>query len=325
VGIVSPSFLMARRSGARGVTGAIDAVTIGGVPRPCFDEANDVTFEDHRSRLFGIAYRMLGSVHDAEDVVQDAFVRWQQADAATLHAPEGWLVAVTTRLAIDRLRRAATERQAYVGEWLPEPLATGAATDRPSELASDLSVAFLLLLERLAPEERAAFLLREVFDRGYDEIADIVGRSPANARQMVHRARDRVRADGRRLPVEPDAKQRLLERFVAALHADDEAALLALLAPQAVMRSDSGGKIPAARKVLVGADHVARFLLGTHRKWNRFHEHRFEMLNGEPALVSLRDGDTFSTTAIDTDGERILAVYRVLNPDKLRHARAARA
>jgi RNA polymerase sigma-70 factor (ECF subfamily) len=283
------------------------------------------TFERHRPRLFGIAYRMLGSVHDAEDVVQDAFVRWQQADAAALRAPEGWLVSVTTRLAIDRLRRAATEREAYVGQWLPEPLATaeGAPAGRSAELASDLSVAFLLLLERLAPEERAAFLLREVFDRGYDEIADIVGRTSGNARQMVHRARERVRAEGRRFPVQPDAKERLLRRFVEALHADDEGTLLTLLAPQVTFTSDSGGKVSAARKTVVGAQRVARFLLGVQRRWGVWNTTRIESINGEPSLVSEWRGGLFATTSFETDGARVLAMFRVLNPDKLAAVRGA--
>src|SRR3954471_1450428 len=152
--------------------------------------------ERYRPRLFGIAYRMLGGVHDAEDIVQEAMLRWHQADRAAIREPVAWLVSVVTRLAIDRLRRAATEREAYPGPWLPEPVADERfAADRNAELASDLSMAFLVLLERLAPEERAAFLLREVFDTDYDEIARTLDKSPAAARQTVHRARERIRAD----------------------------------------------------------------------------------------------------------------------------------
>lgn len=280
-------------------------------------------FERQRARLFGIAYRMLGSVHDAEDVVQDAFVRWQQADPAALRTPEGWLVAVTTRLAIDRLRRASAERQAYVGDWLPDPLATGDSTGGAapasllSELASDLSVAFLLLLERLGPEERAAFLLREVFDRPYDEISGIIGRTAASARQMVHRARERVRTEGRRAPIEHHAQQHLLRRFVAAIHADDEKALLELLAPQAKLVSDSGGKVAAARKTLVGSARIARFLRGLQRKYGRASEHRLTWINGEPAVVTLRNGRVYASTSFEVDDQRLLTLFRVLNPDKL--------
>jgi RNA polymerase sigma-70 factor (ECF subfamily) len=279
-----------------------------------------LAFEHLRPRLLGIAYRMLGSVHDAVDVVQDAYVRWQQVDSEAVRAPEGWLVAVTTRLAIDRLRKAATERQAYVGDWLPAPIATAGAlpADCASERASDLSVAFLLLLERLAPEERAAFLLREVFDRGYDEIAEVIGRTSVNARQIVHRARERLRADEPRFRVEPHESQRLVKRFVRAIHDGEEATLLALLAPQAKLISDSGGKVPAARRTLVGAHRVARFLLGIQRKYAAFSSHRVEWINGEAALVAYRSGALCATTSFDTDGARVLAIYRVLNPDKLR-------
>jgi RNA polymerase sigma-70 factor (ECF subfamily) len=284
------------------------------------DAPQTTAFDRHRTRLFGLAYRMLGSIHDAEDVVQDAFLRWRQADPEALRAPEGWLVAVTTRLAIDRLRRAETERKAYVGEWLPEPLPTS-GTYAALERASDLSVAFLLLLERLAPEERAAFLLREIFDRGYDEIAAILGRSAAATRQVVHRARERVRADGhRRFDVPAAAQQQLLGRFLAALTSDDEAGLLAVLAPDVRLISDSGGKVSAARKTLRGAARVVRFLLGVQRRWPFLRTHRLVSMNGAPAVVTLMGPDErlFATTSFETDGARLLALYRTLNPDKLR-------
>ena len=293
--------------------------------RPAVADAS--AFEHHRARLFGIAYRMLGSVQDAEDIVQDAYLRWQQADPRVVRAPEGWLVAVTTRLAIDRLRRALIERQTYVGEWLPEPLVTGAgpAADHATELASDLSVAFLLLLERLGPEERAAFLLRDVFEREYQEIGDIVGRTTSAVRQMIHRARERVRADERagRAPVTAAAKVALWRRFVEALHADDEQAVLALLAPQVRMISDGGGKVSAARRTVDGADRVARLVLGVQRRWQSYTSGRMAGLNGEPALLTLRDGGVYAITWIEVEDGRITTFFRVLNPDKLRHAIAA--
>src|SRR5215204_3907881 len=168
----------------------------------------DALVERLRPRLFGIAYRMLGDAHDAEDVVQDALLRWSGAEREAVDSPEAWLVAVTTRLAIDRLRRAATERAAYDGPWLPEPVATDDrwAADRVAELGSDLSMAFLVLLERLAPKERAAFLLRDVFDAGYDEIGRILGKQESAVRQMVHRARERVRSERARFQAPPDAR-----------------------------------------------------------------------------------------------------------------------
>jgi len=278
--------------------------------------------ERYRPRLFGIAYRMLGDVHEAEDLVQETYLRWHQTDQAEVVAPEGWLVAVITRLAIDRLRRAETERLSYVGRWLPEPIATSdSSPDRNAELASDLSMAFLVLLERLAPEERAAFLLREVFDAPYDEIAGIIDKSEPAVRQMVHRAKTRVREGRPRFAAAPEAQAELLHRFLGALAADDKDAMLALFAPEATFVSDGGGKVPAARNVLEGPERIARFLLGLEHKCGALVEHRVVELNGEPAIASYYEGVIQHATAFDTDGSRIFAVYRVLNPDKLAHLR----
>lgn len=278
------------------------------------------TFEQLRPRLFGIAYRMLGSVSDAEDVVQESWLRWQQANAAAIRSAEAWLVTVATRLSIDRLRLASVERERYVGDWLPEPIATGApaAADRQIELASDLSLAFLVLLERLAPEERAALLLRDVFDTGYAEIARVLDKTEPATRQIVHRARTRVRGDRTRFPVAPETKERLLEQFLTALRADDKSALLALVADDATWTSDGGGIVPATRRVVRGALHVVRLVLGLEHKYGPL-EHTLTWLNGEPAIVTMYDGRLAFTTSVETDGERLLAFYRVLNPEKLRH------
>jgi RNA polymerase sigma-70 factor (ECF subfamily) len=277
--------------------------------------------ERYRPRLFGIAYRMLGDVAESEDLVQEAFLRWQQADTDDVASTEAWLVAVVTRLAIDRLRHLAVERAAYVGHWLPEPVATDGKqrADHRAEVASDLSLALLVLLERLGPEERAAFLLREVFDVDYDEIARVVDASVPAVRQMVHRARERVRGGRRRFDAPPDAHERLLGRFLAALETDDQEALLAVFAPDATFTSDSGGRVPAARNVLVGPDRIVRFLAGLQHKWGSLTEHRVRSLNGEPAIVTYVDDRVFCVTALETDGERITAMYRVLNPEKLRY------
>jgi RNA polymerase sigma-70 factor, ECF subfamily len=277
--------------------------------------------ERHRPRLFGIAYRMLGDAAEAEDLVQEAYLRWARDDRTDVDAPEGWLVAVVTRLAIDRLRRLRTERAAYVGPWLPEPIATDRASDpaRRAELASDLSLALLVLLERLGPEERAAFLLREVFDTGYDEIATTLGATPAAVRQMVHRARERVRG-GRRFAAPPDAHERLLGRFLEALRTDDRDAILALFAPDATFTSDGGGRVPAARRVIRGADRIARMFVGVERKWRHLTSHEIRSLNGEPAVVTFAFGHIIAVTAFDVDGDRAVAAYRVLNPEKLRYA-----
>lgn len=275
--------------------------------------------ERYRPRLFGIAYRMLGDVAEAEDAVQDAMLRWQQGDPAAVREPEAWLVAVVTRIAIDRLRRAATARATYPGPWLPEPIAPARlGAEYRAELASDLSMAFLVMLERLGPEERAAFLLREVFDSGYDEIARVLGKSEAAARQTVHRARERVRADRARFTVPADATEQLLSRFVSALEAEDKEGLLALMAPEATFTSDGGGKVWAARRVIAGAERVARMLHHLEVKFGHPFEYRIATLNGEPALLQYVEGRLFSATFIEHAEGRVTAMYRVINPEKLR-------
>ncbi len=279
-------------------------------------------YEQHRPRLWGIAYRMLGSVQDAEDVVQESFLRWHGADADAVRTPEAWLVRVATRLSIDRLRVAATAREQYVGDWLPEPIATDAesAPDRRVEQTSDLSMGFLMLLERLAPEERAALLLRDVFDAEYGEIAQVLEKSEAACRQMVHRARARVRSDRRRFLVSAEAKEQLLDRFLVALAADDKDALLALVTDDATWVSDSGGRVRSARNVVYGAERIVRFALGLQHKWGSLLRHSVGLINGEPAIVTRVEGRVVYTTSVNTDGVRIFALYRVLNPEKLRHA-----
>lgn len=277
-------------------------------------------FNQHRSRLYGIAYRMLGSRADAEDMVQDAYLRWHRADAESVQVPEAWLVTAVTRLCIDRLRAARTEREAYVGPWLPEPfaeLATAPAADAPSELASDLSVAFLVVLERLAPEERAAFLLHEVFDSGYADIAGILGKNQATCRQIVHRARQRVQQERPRFKVSEAARGRLLERFIEALRAEDQAALLSLFAADATWTSDGGGKAKAAHKAVRGATLVARFTLGIWRRYLKGLTYRVATVNGQTGLIGFDTGRPCFVLTIETDGVRILAAYTVVNPDKL--------
>lgn len=276
--------------------------------------------ERYRTRLFGIAYRMLSDVQEAEDLVQETFLRWHQARHDDVISAEGWLVAVVTRLAIDRLRRAETERLRYVGRWLPEPIATSDfPPDHRAELASDLSMAFLVVLERLGPEERAAFLLREVFDAGYDEIARILDKSEPAVRQTVHRAKTRVREGRPRFSPPAEQQEALLRRFLDALATDDKDGMLALFAPDATLASDGGGKVPAATNVLEGPERITRFFLGLEHKYPGLVTHEITELNGQPALASYHDGVMRMTTSFETDGERILAVYRVLNPDKLAH------
>jgi RNA polymerase sigma-70 factor (ECF subfamily) len=298
---------------------------------PPLDELSSELALEHRPRLLGLAYRMLGDMDEAEDIVQEAYLRWQQADRAVVRSAEAWLVTVVTRLAVDRLRRLNTERAAYPGPWLPEPIATDAAyaplvpnapaaPDRQAELASDLSIALLVLLERLAPEERAAFLLREVFGTDYAEIARVLERRPDAVRQMVHRARTRVHQERPRVPTPPDAHERILEQFVAALSADDAPAVLALLAPEVALATDGGGRARAARNWLVGPDRVARFLLGVSRKLGPNDTHRMTRLNGQPGYLTFHDGVLTTATTLDTVDGRIRAIHIIRNPEKLRRA-----
>ena len=275
-------------------------------------------FEGLRGRLFGLAYRMLGSRADAEDIVQEAYVRWHEVTKDRIDNPEAWLVTTTSRLAIDRLRRLKTEREAYVGQWLPQPIVTDAAPDRHLDLADDLSMAFLTLLERLAPEERAAFLLHDVFDVGYPEIASVIEKTESACRQVVHRARERVRGDRKRFDVSESAREALLQRFLAAAEARDEKAVLALFAPDATWTADGGGKAAAALRPIVGADRIARLVMSLHERfWANGHTLEIATINGEAGL-RLRDGDRLiATMSIATDGEQIFNVYAVVNPDKL--------
>jgi RNA polymerase sigma-70 factor (ECF subfamily) len=290
------------------------------------DADRAAVFERYRARLFGIAYRMLGSVDDANDLTQETYLRWHRADASAITAPEGWLVAVMTRLAIDRSRRASVERRNYVGHWLPQPLTVSAppSADRTAELASDLSMAFLVLLERLAPEERAAFLLREVLGADYAELARVLEKSEAACRQMVHRARARVREERPRFSVEPEQKRELVERFLRALEVEDRDELLAVVAPDATFVSDGGGRVPAVRRVIEGAERIARLFLGLERKYRGVVRHELSWVNGEPALLSFVGHQLLMSTSFDVDGARLVGFYRVLNPEKLRHLTTTR-
>lgn len=285
--------------------------------RPAPDPAD--LFAALRPRLFGIAYRMLGVRADAEDVLQDAWLRWNAADRIGLQSAEAWLVTVVTRLSIDRLRAAKAEREAYVGWWLPEPIVEidERTPEAAAELASDLSVAFLYLLERLAPEERAAFLLRQVFDYDYDEIAAILEKSEAALRQMVHRAGERVRAERPRFDVPRETHLKLLARFMEAAQSGRREAIRALLAENAEAIGDGGGKVPTSPRGFHGGDRVANLYWANWLKAGDRLAWRIATINGEPGLLRYVDGRLESAQAIVTDGERIVSIYVVRNPDKL--------
>jgi RNA polymerase sigma-70 factor (ECF subfamily) len=287
--------------------------------------ANATIFSAQRNHLFGIAYRMLGSRADAEDVLQDAWLRWHEQDAAEVRSAQAWLTTTVTRLSIDRLRAAKVQRAAYFGPWLPEPLPEPdlATPESHAEFASDLSVAFLAMLERLGPEERAAFVLHDVFECDYDDIAETLGKTPAACRQLVHRARERVTTQRRRFSVDEPTRRQMFERFIAAANRGDFEALKNLFAEDATMTSDGGGKAIAVIRVLHGAARIARLWYAiTLRHGGGLLERRFVRVNGQLGIASYARGRLHSVATIDTDGERIFAYYSIANPDKL-HAYAA--
>jgi RNA polymerase sigma-70 factor, ECF subfamily len=277
-------------------------------------------FSAYRRRLFGIAYRMLGSRADAEDILQETYLRWSDSNTSAPRSIEAWLVTVVTRLCIDRLRSAKAEREVYTGSWLPEPLVSPEplSPDRTLELASDLSIAFLLVLERLAPDERAAFLLHEVFDFAYAEIGRILGKTPAACRQIVHRAKQRVQDDRPRFSVSREAHGQLLEKFLAAASAGRREPIMSLLADEVRVTTDGGGKVSSFRKVLQGADRVARFYAGLSRKFAGRSVYRLADINGAPGLLRYLDGKLESAQAFVMHGTQIGEIYIVRNPDKLK-------
>jgi len=264
-----------------------------------------------RPRMMSMAYRMLGSVTDAEDIVQDAFVRFQTSGEVT--SPEGFLIRVTTRLCIDRLR--ADRRRGYVGPWVPEPVDTK-SRQHDTTLAESLTQAFLLMLERLSPDERAAFLLRTVFDYEYAEIAEIVGKSEVHVRQIVSRAKQRLGRDESRFATAPGEAAALAERFVTACRAGDVKQIETLFAADVEVHSDGGGKVAAARVVIRGRERAARFLAGVFHKRRRDCAMHFTTVNGEPGVVFTYGGRVIQVVALCIS-EGVHAVYMTLNPDKL--------
>ena len=279
-----------------------------------------LAFSRHRPRLKGIAYRMLGSVAEAEDVVQDAWLRWHEAAHDALDSSEAWLVTVTTRIAIDRLRAAKAHRTHYIGTWLPEPLVSDSPAT-PEQLlgrAEDLSMAFLTVLERLTPEARAAFLLREVFDVDYDEIARTLGKTEAACRQLVHRAKTQVREDDRpKQNVSRDIHLRLLGGFAEAAQRGDIHALKALLAEDVAIVSDGGGKVASFGQPVVGGQRVEQIYFAVARRFPGAVRVEVADVNGAPGLLRWVDGVLESVQSIEWDGERIARIHAQRNPDKL--------
>jgi RNA polymerase sigma-70 factor, ECF subfamily len=282
-----------------------------------------------RPRLRGIAYRMLGSVADADEVVQDAWLRWHEADTTAVTNAEAWLVSVTTRLAIDRLRTAKTRREDYVGTWLPEPILTEAdAPQTPEQMlerADQLSVAFLAVLERLAPEARAAFLLRDIFDADYGEVAAALGKSEAACRQLVHRARTLIDSGRARHVVTPQEQQRLLRAFADAAARGDVAGLKAALAEDAQLISDGGGKVPSFGVPLLGGPRIAQLYLAVCLRFAGRVQYELAAINGEWGLLRFIDGALESAQSLQIEDGRIRGLHVQRNPDKLRRIAEARA
>jgi RNA polymerase sigma-70 factor (ECF subfamily) len=282
-------------------------------------------FDELRPSAFAIAYRMLGSVSEAEDVVQEGFLRLHRARAGgeRIESPRAYLATVVSRLSLHQLRSARVRRDTYVGEWLPEPLVTRADDDpaRKAEMADSLSLAFLVLLESLSPEQRAAFLLREVFDEPYDRIAQIVGTSEQNARQLATRARRHVEQRRPRFEASREQQEQLATRFFAAVEDGDLQALEELLAHDVVFRGDGGGKAPAAPRALHGRARVARTLRAGLRALTRFGiTTRRQEVNGQPGALFLdREGRLIAVMSLDVAEGQIQGVSAIVNPDKLQH------
>ncbi len=278
-------------------------------------------FTEHRPLLFSIAYRMLGSVMDAEDMVQETYLRWEQARPAKLRSSKSYLSTIVTRLCIDQLRSARAQREQYIGPWLPEPLITEEAPDMDGRLIMDdsVSMAFLVLLERLSPMERAVFLLRDVFDYEYAEIAGVVDKSEANCRQMVRRARQHVAEGGRRFEASPEQLERVAERFLQATTSGNMQALIEILAEDVTLRSDGGGKVAAALNPIYGPANVARFFIGVASKMPASFDTRRAWVNGAPGVITYVDGRPQSVITADVQDGKVCAVHIVVNPDKLRH------
>lgn len=277
------------------------------------------TFKQHRQHLFGVAYRMLGSRADAQDVLQDAYLRWHDADVTAIRSAEAWLTTTVTRLAIDRLRRLKVEREAYFGPWLPEPLLASDMNtpEAAAQFEGDVSIAFLTVLETLAPEERAAFILHDIVDDDYADIAEALGKSEAACRQMVHRARERLTSRRRRFVIDDATCVRMLERFVGAVSSGDRRKILAVFDNDAVMISDGGGKAVAVSRPLHGAERISMLWYAVARRRALQPVREIVRVNGEPAVASYYLGKLHSVATIDTDGERIYAYYSIANPDKL--------
>jgi RNA polymerase sigma-70 factor (TIGR02957 family) len=285
------------------------------------------TFELHREKLFGVAYRMLGSASEAEDVVQDAWLRYDAVAKDSIRSPEAFLTTIVTRLCLDRLKSARVTREEYVGPWLPEPLLTDgrAGPEQSAALAESVSLAFMVLLETLTPEERATFLLREIFEYDYESIAEILKTTPANCRQLFHRAKVHLQDRKPRFRDDARRKRELVGRFLAALRDGDAAGFTSVLTADVALWSDGGGKVLAARRPIFGRDHVIQLMVGIRRTASSMGYDLSQWaiqivdVNGEPALAQRVAGRVDSIYTFEFVADGITALRIVRNPDKLRY------
>lgn len=280
--------------------------------------SDDDPFVVHRRLLFTVAYELLGSAEDAEDVLQESWIRWAAADRAAVRQPRAYLVRIVTRQALNHLRSTSRRREDYVGEWLPEPLLTSPDVADDVELADSLSIAMLLVLETLGPAERAVFVLREVFDVPYEEIADAVGKTPSAVRQIAHRAKNHVAARRPRVHVVRSEHEEAVGRLVAAMNTGDLQGLMDVLAPDVVAIADGGGKVRgAALRPIVGAQRLARYLVGGIAKAGGRVVAAAAWVNGQPGLRVELDGVLVGAVSVTVENGRISRIYSIANPDKL--------
>ncbi|MDQ2777237.1 MAG: RNA polymerase sigma factor SigJ [Acidobacteriota bacterium] len=276
----------------------------------------DATSPSERKRLVSLAYGYLGSVVDAEDIVQEALLRLEQSDPASIQNIGAWLTTVVTRLSIDKLRSAQHRREVYPGEWLPEPVFGAPTPEQDAITRSRLSVGLLYLLEKLEPEQRVVFVLREVFEHPYQSIAEIAGKSEAACRQLMVRARAALDRAKQAPPVPGTIAESIVTRFINALATGDEKELLGIIAHDAVLVADGGGKVPSILNPVYGADRITRFFLGL-RKTNNVFEIRSAPVNSGPGMLTFRDGQLVSVVSVSIEDDRITAIYSVNNPDKI--------
>jgi RNA polymerase sigma-70 factor, ECF subfamily len=293
-----------------------------------FDPDGQALFQQHRAYLVGIVYRMTGSLVDADDILQEAYLRWHSRDVGQIERPRAFLSRIVVRLCLDAQKSARSRRETYVGPWLPEPLLDPsliAADGLDPSAAADVSVALLLALERLSPLERAAFILHDVFDVDYAEVAATLERTQAACRQLVTRARENVRAARPRYRPSPEECERAVRAFSVAATTGDTAPLLAVLAEDAVYYSDGGGRVSAARRPILGSERIARFVAGVGKKfpWPEAAGVLPCTVNGMPGLLIVGHLGPLQTLAFELAGGRIAAIYSVRNPDKLRYARGS--